>query len=666
MTSACTAKDRPVAGSPRLVRGVAVGASIAAVLALSSAPAAEAATAAKTSTTTSAAPSASSTAAGASGRAACDDPLPVYREGKPAGERCPAQLAGLTPLDLGDAWVPYALSGAATRAGQAAPAYSETFVELANQRFGDDEIAAEDRYLEFFGVPPSLRVVLGEMDADERHACHDRVDDAPLGLVKIPVRWESREQTAARRRELARQRALVTGAQRRLRAPTPAALAERSPAHAKLVTALAQAEAVDGAVKTMQEHLTCEGLLPAKKRSGVFDFATQQALRVYQRKHWIVASGELDGETRDALASDSRELDFRLALRVLRQRVADAAGLIEDGSARGEWGTVLGRQLDPPAIRYAGLYAPLENGAPDRVSAATEAAALALGWKDFDSARAFLRDFGAREDKRVAVQLPAAPSYHRPGVELRAVIDRGDVSYDYVPGKEWGPPDPKKRRPVIVLYARDGDRETALVRWPTTIGGWQEEKTAAGAIVRRYKGSDVGPRLWRDLVVAPAWYPPENTPDDELIRARNGKWELKDDLIGPGYRSAYGLAMLVHHQVVERADGALMVDRAIRTHGSVNYRSIVRGASHGCHRLYNHHVLRLTSFILRHHDYTVRGPVQETLNRRVRGKGRAWGVRRTERGYAYELDPPIAVEVLEGTVVSRRKEPIKRARYASR
>ena len=46
--------------------------------------------------------------------------------------------------------------------------------------------------------------------------------------------------------------------------------------------------------------------------------------------------GELtDPEVRDLLLTDTRELDLRQALRVLRARVVDATGLIEDGSASG-------------------------------------------------------------------------------------------------------------------------------------------------------------------------------------------------------------------------------------------------------------------------------------------------------------------------------------------
>lgn len=612
----------------------------------------------------------SASAAAAAAAPTCADPIPVHSGGQASGTVCADQLAarGLTAVDLGDAWVPYALAGAATDAGHEGPSYRDTFVDLAAEKFAPGSITEEDGALEFFGVPPNLHVVLRRMDDEQRHRCHDAVADEPLAAVTRTLRWQHRDELAAERKRIARDRGLVAAALRKRKLASNEALAAVSPAYAKLVASVAAADQRAAALTAVQAHLACEGLLPAKNVArGQFDRATQQALRAYQLRHWIVGSGELDPETAGNLREDSRELDFRLALRVLRQRVADAGGIIEDGSARAEWGTVLGRHLDGPALRYQGAYTKLANGAPDRVSAATEAAALALGWKDYASTRQALREQPKAEHARVAIKLPPPPKYHHKGVQLRAEIDRGEVSYDVPSQRGASRAGPKaERRPVIIVYAKDGDQETALVRWPTTIGGWQDEKLANGAVVRRYKPSDTGPRLWRDLVVAPVWYPPSSTPDSELVHARNGKWELKDELIGPGYRSAYGLAMLIHHMVIDRPEGPQLYDRAIRTHGSAHYQSITRGDSHGCHRTYNHQILGLASFLLRHHEYTVKGPLQETYVRKIKHKRKRFNARRDDRGFYYELTPPVPIEVLEGTVVSKRTTPVKAPMYGMR
>src|SRR5690606_11717197 len=107
------------------------------------------------------------------------------------------------------------------------------------------------------------------------------------------------------------------------------------------------------------------------------------------------------------------------------------------------------------------------------VSAATEVAARALGWRDAASTLAFLNR-GARE---VAIALPPLPSYHAAPMDLSIVIDRGDISYARPPQRRAAP-----RRPALIVYVRDGDRRIPLARYPTTIGGWQSEKRKNGRI----------------------------------------------------------------------------------------------------------------------------------------------------------------------------------------
>lgn len=537
----------------------------------------------------------------------------------------------MTVLDLGDGWTPFPFSGAAGDA--APPSYRDTLLALAEQRWGDDTLAASDRFLELYGITPSPRIVLAAMSDEARHRCHDAVDDIALRAVRVPLRREDRVQAQERRAVQAarekRLKAVMTGAG----VSDPAALLELRPGYTKLVSGTLHGREQQAAIDAIHGHLACEGLLTAGH--GVFDTTTRRALAIYQRRNWIVGTGMFDMDTRDAMASGSRELDYRLALRLLRQRVADAAGLIEDGSARGEWGTVLGRQLDPPELRYSGGYPPLDEGAPDSISPATEAAARALGWLDFAATRASLRTLAHEDSAMIAVQLPRPPAYHHQPMQLRATIDRRSAD----------------DRAVLTLYARDGARDVALVRWPTTVGGRKREKLASGAVVKKEKPSDVGPRVWRDMVVAPVWYAPDSTPDTELVGVRDGRRAVKEDLIGPGYRSAYGLVMLIHHQPVVGRTRTYWLDHGIRTHGSVSYRSILAGDSHGCHRLYNHHALRLATFLLRHVDHVAHGPIEEPYGRRVRSRGHTWYVHRDERGYRYELTPPVPIDVLRGVLI---------------
>ncbi|MEM6959178.1 MAG: hypothetical protein AAF645_26080, partial [Myxococcota bacterium] len=95
-------------------------------------------------------------------------------------------------------------------------------------------------------------------------------------------------------------------------------------------------------------------------------------------------------------------------------------------------------------------------------------------------------------------------------------------------------------------------------------------------------------------------------------------------------------------------------DQGIRVHGSVSYRSMTTGTSHGCHRLFNHLAVRLASFVLRHRTFVRHGQVTVRYRRKVRGHD----FRIRSRGYRYELTPPVPVHVLEGRLRGGTRAPI--------
>ncbi len=463
-----------------------------------------------------------------------------------------------------------------------------------------------------YSIFPSFRVVAARLLDEERHLCHAAVDQSAIqGLATSP-----------------------------------------QPSTARLTPA------VTAAFAALDQRLVCERLLRVSPRRRP-RWRLQDALEAYQRKHMIVSYGVLDGETRRALAQDSRELDFRAVLRTLRARVIDATGLIEDGTALAARGTILSRQVDGDAFYAGDGHGAVEEGAPDLVSSATEAAARALGWTDAGAAADFFLRRGPDPTGRltVALRLPPAPAYHVEHMDLSVEIDRGDVWYEL----------PTRRgriahRPTLTLYARiSSEEKVALIRWPTTIGGWKKELGPRGKLGLRYKNSDVGKRVWRDLIVSPAWLPPPQTPPRALVRSQWGpvRWLPDTDLLGPGYASAYGLVMLVHHRAVEGADGTVWYDNGIRTHGSVNYQSILRSESHGCHRLFNHAAVQLASFLLRHRAHLTWGLRAKPFTHEFTWRSIRLRVPIPQRGYWFELTPPVEVEVLRGTVRGKiRRVPL--------
>jgi len=239
-------------------------------------------------------------------------------------------------------------------------------------------------------------------------------------------------------------------------------------------------------------------------------------------------------------------------------------------------------------------------------------------------------------------------------MELRAEIDRGDVWYD-LPGKTGRP----ETRPTMTLFAQVPGGEVAVVRWPTTIGGWKKEFTGSGRIALRFKDSDIGPRVWRDLVATPTWDAPATTPPRTLVRPiGGGKFVADTDLTGPGYASAFGLVMLIHHQMREHKGGPpTFLDNGIRTHGTVSYQSILRGESHGCHRLFTQSAIQLTGFLLKHRNHVTKGLIDRPYMKTVWWQGRKYPLAVPHRGYLTELTPPVPVEVLAGNIKGRFARP---------
>lgn len=534
------------------------------------------------------------------------DAVPVFVRGSSAGSTCVDDAAkdGLTVLDLSDDWTPRVFAPALE--SQEAPEYRAKYLELAKLSNAD---------LGLYGIAPTMTVLVNRLADSARLACDAGLNMAPLTELSAGLAGPSDPRTAA----------ALKGAK------------------AKSVVA------------TIQSELACAGLLKPKTATGVMNSSTQVALEAFRKRHMIVGSG-LDADTVRALALGGEELAFRGVLRGLRERVADASALLEDGSASNQPAKVLERELDLTHLPPVGDA--LDNGAPDLIDQATDTAARELGWISPQAVREFVAGHGPDGLKRmrVAVTLPPAPTYHSATMDLRVEIDRGDVFYE-VPGQARRKME--HRSPSFVLFARSGDRDVALMRWGTTIGGWKKERSEDGEISLKYKESDVGDRMWRRIIAAPAWMPPDSTPETDLVsQSKEGTYTLKRDLIMPGYRNAYGLVMLIHDEAIVRGGKTTWADHGIRTHGSVDYRSIRSGTSHGCHRLYNQLALRLSGFLLQHRASARRGRIAAGYHRSLQMEDQTVEVDIPTRGYLYEMDPPVPVRVLEGRIVGAAEKPI--------
>jgi hypothetical protein len=628
-----------------------------------------------------------------------------------------ARAAGLLDVDLGDAWAPFIFQDSsaveATARGPAPVdddvakpnAYRQTFVALANDRVDEDgqpQKAGDHNYLEVFGIPPTLTVLAARVEEDvtpAREACYDRVDRAGLeqwtGNVGFLDRDRSkRDWVEALRdadwvqKEAQARAAADAGVTATVGVPRPALPPEQvlaalraDPKARGRVDRTLRGQARLRAVRAVQARLLCEGLLTPRSRAvdGQYDLPTHEALADWERKNDIFGWGLLGGETVGALLQPTRGLLRDAFARVVAERVADAAGIVEDGSIN------QARRKNPPTYRD-------EQGqshvVPDLVGDHVRALLAAIGVATPEDVVAFLRAHRAGlATLHVAFAPPPLPAYYDFGnpervpepsprasgeqsspaardsfsqMALSVEIDRGDVWYD-VPFDARGRPVVQRRDhyPHLTVFVHWRGQKIPLCWWRTTIGSWRSEIHADGHEYLKYKNSDVGPRVWKDIVAAPVWVPPDGTPVKDLLTRKvldrnvGPVTVVNTDVMGPGFQSAYGLVLAIH--IDPRRGG---FDNQIRTHGSVDYTSIARRFSHGCHRLVNNRAVRMYDFVLRHHRFKRLGDMPLALKKRFEVDGQPYRYELRTRGYYYELDEPVPVTVLEGRIMGAVKAPI--------
>ena len=281
-----------------------------------------------------------------------------------------------------------------------------------------------------------------------------------------------------------------------------------------------------------------------------------------------------------------------------------------------------------------------------------------------DDVVTFLRRVGREGLARLhaAYRPGPLPPYYGPHMELSVEIDRGDVWYDF-PFDDSGKPiaQPRVNFPTLTVFVDWQKQKIPLVRWRTTIGSWRSETQKNGKVYFKYKNSDVGPRIWQEIVASPVWIPPDSTPAKDLLTRKTLDRDVgpvtvvNTDVMGPGFQSAYGLVLAIHH----RKSGSKLFDNQIRTHGSDDYTSIARRFSHGCHRLVNSRAVRMFDFILHHRPFERIGNQPINLHKRLSYEDKQYEYVLDTRGYYFELKQPIPVLVTEGRIMGKTKRPVE-------
>ena len=570
-----------------------------------------------------------------------------------------ASRSGYTVVDLGNDWTPYIFAEHRGPDGEPLPnRYRRVFLGLANDTLDEDgEPLAEGakNYLELYGIPPSLGVLRARFLEDENHSCHEGANLAAMEAVET-VSYVAPEKVKQDALRMARMRSELEEARHKYHVQTLAEVAAKDPKLEPKVKLVERRAKEKVAMTEVERRLECEGMFKGggKHTPGLYDDAMRLAVRRFQQKHMIYESNYLREKTMDALARQPLVNDHQSLIRVLRERVVDAAGVLEDGSTDTKTGgpSYTGKQGKAQTVR-------------NLVDELTKSAAEQLGLDTPEGALAFFKRHPAGDfkDLRAAVRLPALPDYYGPDMDLSIVIDRGDVWYD-LPWDASGvrQPQPRKHYPSFHVYVKYNNQRIPLARWRTTVGGWRAEQASDGYEYYRYKGSDIGPRVIRNITAGPVWIAPESTPIRSLVKTKtvNGLWQkvVNYDELGPGYLSAYGL--VAGYLVTPGKGGRPDWDNGIRAHGSSEYLSMYSsdGFSHGCHRLPNHLAIRLYSFILRHRPMRIVGDQPVNIARQFLMGEDVFELRVPSRGYQYLLEPPLPVDVLEGEIKGNLKKPV--------
>ncbi len=600
-------------------------------------------------------------------------PVPLWEHGKIAREieGTVATQQGYMLLDLGESWTPYLFTDGFTNDGKPAPsAYRPIYLALARGEYPDNyhgDRAKDDKYLELFGILPTLNLVRKRMEVTAQSHCDATLDLKPLQDFAGLVTYESNAAAQKRSEDFLYLKRRVHQLMEKQHVDEPAAI-DREPLaqRDKDVVARYMQKAPEWfAIDAMQQRFKCEGYYKTRGNKfvrGGMDWATHDSLAEFERRYRVFSFGYMGKESMSVLRVPPMQAEYDAVLRVLVERAAHTAGVIEDGStstlANGSPRTWKGADGNEHQVR-------------DIVSELREAIIDAFGLRTPESTLAWLHGLGKLpndEHRFVAIAIKPLPEYYNGDMQLTLDYDRGDVWYDFPYGDHGEElQQPVQRRPQVTVSALYGDQKIPLARYGTTIGGWRTENVD-GVLMWKYKGSPVGPRAWEEIVASPVWLPPDDTPPKDLLK-RNSRKKTADDPdyvvnfheVGPSYASAYGLVAAYHRTYFKTASGRTILgnDEGIRTHGSVDYMSIMRRHSHGCHRLHNHIALRLMSFVLAHRPHQRLGHEQIAFHREIPYENKQYVIELKQGGYVFKLDQPLFVNVEEGRIRGQAQNPIE-------
>ncbi len=596
-------------------------------------------------------------------------PVVLWRDGQPVShvDAQGPDAGEYAFIDLGEGFSPILFTdGVGTDGKHHAHSFRPTYLALARGEFPKDpygERAQKDKYLELYGIMPTLGVLRKRLHWAENLECSKHLDLTAIANFNGVVAYQGNEEALKTRSRYLIARNAVER-MREAQGVADAAVLDLEQLEDKDKAQVKYYLRTHGdfeAIKAAQERLLCEGYFKGKGKwkKGAFDWPTHEALAEFERRHRVYSWGAMGRDTLEALRMDTAEVEHETVIRVLTERAMHGFGAVEDGSVA---------KADGSPVTYKGADGN-EYQVPNLESALRAAVIKGFGLETVQSTSAFLDRLGKFEldgHHYVAIPGPRRPEYHSPNMDLRVSIDRGDVWYEF-PYDENGKekPQPVSRRPRVTVYVNYLDQRIPIVTFGTTIGGWRSE-LIDNVVYWKYKGSEYGEVVWEDVVSAPIWLPPATTPHRDLLKRRENrqpgetKWIPNYHETGPSYASAYGLVAAYHKPFARRADGSIRIagDQGIRSHGSVDYMSIMRRHSHGCHRLHNHIAVRFFSFLVNHRPHRRTGHAPASFYMNLAHDNEKHFISIKQGGYVFKLDEPIFVMVEEGRIRGSVERPV--------
>lgn len=591
-------------------------------------------------------------------------PVPFWKGGSAQGQvdAAKAEVEGRLLLDLGEEWTPYIFTDSSSPDEEPKPmAYRPTYLALARGEFPKDRHgtrARKDKYLELYGILPTVSLLRTRFEEVRNLECAEELDLAPLQSFEGFLAYRPGRKPARRlaRYQLLKPQMEALVAQLGVTSPDEIAASQLPEEEWEKVEEYKILAPEIEVITAAQTRLECEGFFEGRGAyvPGLFDWRTHQALAEFERRHRVYGWGVIGRDTLAVLQKTPQETEQEAVIRVLTERAMHAAQVIEDGSTStltsGEprtYKTEDGKEVPIPSF---------EGELRERVIEA-------FGLQTAESTYTWLESLGEiAPHEIVAIEGIELPPYYSDNMDLYVSIDLGDVWYEFPFDEEGKPrPQPVSRRPRLTVFVKYNDQKIPLARFGTTVGGWRGE-LIDGTVMWKYKDSPVGRRVWSRIAAAPVWVPPESTPPKVvLVKNRKGEYQVNYHDTGPSYASAYGLVAAYHRRFYRSPDGQIQIggDEGIRTHGSVDYMSIMRRHSHGCHRMHNHIAVRLMSFALEHRPHTRYGHQPMVFRREFEFEEQTYLMEFDQGGYNFVLDEPLPVEVVIGRVRGQVKRPVE-------